>query len=76
MIVKYDKEIDTVYISKNMGNDRWMQLGLTWDERKQIASASTDNLRCWCGNKINIDNCMISIIDGQPEYFCCGECYR
>lgn len=37
MIVNYDKEIDMVYISKKVGN-RWVQVGFTKDEVKQIVS--------------------------------------
>lgn len=32
--------------------------------------------KCQCGNKIVSDNCVIVVTNGEPEYFCCGECYR
>jgi len=39
MIVNYDKEIDMVYISKQI-NDRWVQIGFTHDEVNQIVDVS------------------------------------
>lgn len=39
MIVDYDKDNDMTYISKEI-NGRWIQLGLTADEVKQITDAS------------------------------------
>ena len=35
-----------------------------------------DDKYCYCGNKIDIDNCVILITNGEPIYYCCGECYR
>jgi hypothetical protein len=39
MIVNYDKELDRVYISKNIGDgrdDKWVQVGLEREEVRQI----------------------------------------
>jgi hypothetical protein len=41
MIVEYDKENGMTYIGKEI-NGRWVQLGLTVDEVKQIANASRE----------------------------------
>jgi hypothetical protein len=38
MIVEYDKETNMVYVSKKLP-DRWVQVGFTEDEAKQIAFA-------------------------------------
>lgn len=40
MIVDYDKETGMTYISKQI-NGRWIQLGLTEDEVKQIVAAKS-----------------------------------
>jgi len=37
MIVEYCKELDMIYISKQI-QDRWIQLGLTREEVNQIIS--------------------------------------
>lgn len=39
MIVAYNKETDTTYISKEMPDGRWIQVGFTEDEVRQIVSA-------------------------------------
>lgn len=39
MIVVYSRENDMTYISKKMPDDRWIQVGFTEDEVRQIVSA-------------------------------------
>ena len=43
MIVNYDKENGMTYVSKQI-NDRWIQVGFTEDEVKQIVSAARGDI--------------------------------
>jgi len=72
MIVDYDKELSMTYISKQI-NGRWIQLGLTEDEVKQITDklvSTTLHKRDVLSEKIASET---ELINRAFEAFECGD---